>query len=104
VPPKSTKSAATFDVTCPCCQAVLTVDPQVRAILAHKIPEKKGPLSTLDKAMEALRGADARREAAFRQAAEAEKTKGDVLARKFGEGLKRAKDSPDPPIRPFDLD
>jgi len=98
------KAPVAFDVTCPCCQAVLTVDPEVRAVLAHRVPEKKGPLSTLDKAMEALRGADARREAAFRQAAEAERTKGDVLARKFGEGLKRAKDSPDPPIRPFDLD
>ncbi|PYM62523.1 MAG: hypothetical protein DMD79_10640 [Candidatus Rokuibacteriota bacterium] len=97
-------AAAPFDVTCPCCQAVLTVDSDVRAIVAHRIPEKKGPLSTLDKAMEALRGADQRRDAAFREAALAERNKGDVLARKFGEGLKRAKDSPDPPIRPIDLD
>ena len=44
------------------------------------------------------------REAAFRQATEAERTKGEVLSRKFGEGLKRAKDDPDPPIRPIDLD
>jgi hypothetical protein len=54
--------------------------------------------------MDHLRGAGARREAAFRQAAEAERTKSDVLSRKFGEGLKRAKDDPDPPIRPIDLD
>jgi hypothetical protein len=93
-----------FDVTCPCCQAVLTIDPEVRVVLAHRVPERKGPLSTLDKAMEVLRGADARREAAFRQAAEAERHKSDVLARKFGEGLKRAKDLPDPPVRPIDLD
>jgi len=98
------KRAAAFDVTCPCCQAVLTVDPDVREVLAHRVPEKKGPLSSLDKAMEALRGADERREAAFRQAAEAERNKGEVLTRKFGEGLKRAKDSPDPPVRPFDFD
>ena len=60
--------------------------------------------ASLDKAMDHLRGAGARREAAFRQAAEAERTKSDVLSRKFGEGLKRAKDDPDPPIRPIDLD
>jgi hypothetical protein len=54
--------------------------------------------------MDHLRGAGARREAAFRQATEAERTKGEVLSRKFGEGLKRAKDDPDPPIRPIDLD
>jgi hypothetical protein len=93
-----------FDVTCPCCGAVLTVDPEVRAVLAHREPPRSGPLSSLDKAMDALRGAGARREAAFRQATEAEKTKGDVLSRKFGEGLKRAKDDPDPPRRPFDFD
>jgi hypothetical protein len=93
-----------FDVTCPCCKAILTVDPEVRAVLTHREPPRSGPLSTLDKAVDALKGAGARREAAFRQAAEAERTKSDVLSRKFGEGLKRAQDDPDPPIRPIDLD
>jgi hypothetical protein len=96
--------AGAFDVTCPCCKAILTVDPEVRQVLAHREPPRSGPLSTLDKAVDALRGAGARREAAFRQAAETERTKGDVLSRKFGEGLKRAKDDPNPPIRPIDLD
>jgi len=98
------RPTTTFDVTCPCCKAILTIDGEVRAVLAHREPPKTGPLSSLDKAMDHLRGAGARREAAFRQAAEAERTKGDVLSRKFGEGLKRAKDDPDPPIRPIDLD
>ncbi len=98
------QGAGAFDVTCPCCKAILTVDPEVRAVLAHREPPRSGPLATLDKAVDALRGAGARREAAFRQAAEAERTKGDVLSRKFGEGLKRAKDDPNPPIRPIDLD
>ena len=98
------QASVAFDVTCPCCRAILTVDPEVRAVLAHREPPRSGPLSTLDKAMDALKGAGARREATFRQAAEAERTKGDVLSRKFGEGLKRAKDDPDPPIRPIDLD
>lgn len=99
------ESASTpFEVTCPCCKAILTIDGEVRAVLAHKNPPRSGPLASLDQAMDHLRGAGARREAAFQQAAEAERTKGDVLARKFGEGLKRAKDDPDPPIRPIDLD
>jgi hypothetical protein len=98
------KKPVTFDVTCPCCRAILTVDPQVKAVLAHTQPPKSGPLSSLDKAMEALRGEQARRDARFREATDAEKSKADVLARKFDAGLKRAKDSPDPPIRPFDFD
>jgi hypothetical protein len=94
-----------FDVTCPCCRAVLTIDPEVRAVLQHTLPPKTGPASSLDKAMEALRAQQAAREARFRDAAEAEKTKDQVLTRKFEAGLKRAKDSPDPPgPRPIDLD
>ena len=93
-----------FDVTCPCCRAVLTVDPEVRAVLSHALPARTGPASSLDKAMEGLRGEHARREARFREAAEAEKQKADLLARKFDAGLKRAKDSPDPPRRAIDYD
>ena len=44
------------------------------------------------------------REERFRRELEAEKQKGKVLDRKFQEGLKKAKDSPDPPPRPFDYD
>ena len=98
------RKPVTFEVKCPCCQAVLTVDPQVRAVLSHTTPPKTGPLGSLDKAMEAIRGEQARREARFRDATEAEKSKADILARKFDAGLKRAKDSPEPPRRPFDYD
>jgi hypothetical protein len=73
------RPSPTFEVTCPCCKAILTVDGEVRAVLAHREPPKTGPLSSLDKAMDHLRGAGARREGAFRQAAEAERPKGDVL-------------------------
>jgi hypothetical protein len=54
--------------------------------------------------MASLKGAQAQRESRFRQAAEAEKTRDQVLARKFAAGLERAKDTPDRPLRPIDLD
>jgi hypothetical protein len=44
------------------------------------------------------------REARFREQMQAEGQKGKLLDRKFQEGLKKAKDSPDPPKRPFDYD
>ncbi len=93
-----------FEVTCPACRAVLTVDGRLRAVIQHRPAPRSGPAASLDKAMEALRGEQARREAAFRQAAEAEKNKERLLARKFEAGLKRAKDEPDPGPRPIDLD
>lgn len=95
---------APFELRCPCCQAVLTVDPELRAVVQHAPPPRTGPAASLDKALEALKGAEARREAAFRQAAEAERTKEQLLARKFEAGLKRAKDQPERPVRPLDLD
>jgi hypothetical protein len=93
-----------FDVTCPSCRAVLTVDAKVKVVLRHAPPPRTGPASSLDKAMESLKGEQARREARFKQAADAEKNKEEVLSRKFKAGLERAKDMPDPGPRPIDLD
>jgi hypothetical protein len=93
-----------FAVVCPCCGAKLTVDPSLCAVISHELPPKTGPARDLDQALGSLRGAAGRREEVFRQSVEAEKGKGKVLDRKFQEGLKKAKDSPDPPLRPIDLD
>jgi hypothetical protein len=98
------RSPRTFDVTCPCCRAVLTVDPEVSAVLRHTPPPRSGSAGNLDQALTALKGAEARRAALFRDAQEAERKREDVLARKFQAGLERAKDDPDPPLRPIDLD
>jgi hypothetical protein len=93
-----------FAVICPCCGATLTVDRALGAVISHEAPPKRGPARDLDQALGALKGAAGRREETFRQSVDAEKTKGKVLDKKFQEGLKKAKDSPDPPLRPIDLD
>ncbi|MGH9724496.1 MAG: hypothetical protein ACRD41_05465, partial [Candidatus Acidiferrales bacterium] len=63
------------------------------------------PSVDLDDAARLLRDQAAAVEAKFRASVEAEKSKEDVLARKFAEGLKKAKDAPiEKPIRDFDLD
>jgi hypothetical protein len=97
-------STSAFVVACPCCQAKLTVDSEVRAVIAHEAPPPKRALDDLGGALSALRSKSAEREERFRQQMEAESQKGKVLDRKFQEGLKRAKDSPDPPKRPFDFE
>jgi hypothetical protein len=91
-------------VTCPCCQAKLTVDPELAAVIAHDPPPVKRTAEDLGGAFDVLKKKSAEREERFRQQMEAEKDKGKLLDRKFQEGLKRAKDSPDPPRRPFDFD
>ena len=94
----------TVKVRCPHCQAKLTVDPEVEAVIAHEPPPRTGPARDLDAAFGALQSASAKREDAFKESLKAEETKGKVLDRKFQESLKKAKDDPAPPLRPIDLD
>jgi hypothetical protein len=99
------KSADTFEVDCPCCRAKLTVDRVLGAVLSHVPPPKPPSSVDLDNTARMLREHDEAVEAKFRASVEAEKSKEDVLARKFAEGLKKAKDAPiEKPIRDFDLD
>ena len=55
---------------------------------------------------QALAESKAKREAAFLQSVEAEKTRGDALSKRFEEALRQARDEPvgPPPKRDFDLD
>jgi hypothetical protein len=78
------------------------VDAEVRAVVAHEPPPRKRSVADLDSAFGVLGAKAAEREERFRQARAAEADKGKLLDRKFQEGLKKAKDSPDPPRRPFD--
>ena len=94
----------TFEVDCPCCGAKLTVDRSLGVVLGHVAPVRP-PSIDLDDTARLLRAHDEAVEAKFRASVEAEKAKEDVLARKFAEGLKKAKDAPvEKPIRDFDLD
>ena len=94
----------TFEVDCPCCSAKLTVDRVLGVVLAHLAPVRP-PSVDLDDTARLLREHEDSVEAKFRKSVEAERTKEDVLARKFAEGLKKAKDGPvEKPIRDFDLD
>lgn len=91
-------------VTCPYCQAKLTVDPALEAVIAHDPPPRTGGARNLGAALQALQGASTKREEAFKESLKSEQTKGKVLDRKFQEGLKKAKDVPGRPVRPIDLD
>jgi hypothetical protein len=95
-----------IEVACPCCQAVLKIDPETRAVIAHKVPERPPIIEDLAAAVQKLKGEPGRREEMFRKSFEAEKSMGKVLDRKFDELLKQAKENPDAarPLRDIDLD
>jgi hypothetical protein len=99
------QSKLTIEVICPCCQARLTVDPELGAVLHHEPPPKAEAVTDLKTAVEELKGEADRREARFKESMEAEKGKGKLMERKFKELLKKAKDEPvTRPTRDIDLD
>ena len=93
-----------FTILCPCCQGRLTIDPELQAVIAHEPAPPQRAAKDLGAALDSLRSKSAEREERFRQQMQAEAQKGKVLDRKFQESLKKAKDSPDPPRRPFDFE
>jgi ribulose kinase len=98
--------AKAFEVTCPCCNAVLKVDPETEAVIAHTAAVKPKTFSDMEAAARAMKEQDNRRDSIFRQSVEAQKNASDLLEKKFQEAVRKAKESPDTgkPIRDFDLD
>jgi hypothetical protein len=95
-----------FEVMCPDCGGMLKVDPVTRSVIGHTAAPRKKTFEDFGEAARALKDADARRESIFAQSVEAQKNKDDVMAKKFAEAVKKAKESPltDRPLRDFDLD
>lgn len=100
------KKAVAFEVTCPCCNAVLKVDPETQAVIAHTAAAKPKMFEDIEAAAKAMKEQDNRRDSIFRQSVEAQKHASDLLEKKFQEALKKAKESPDTgkPIRDWDLE
>jgi hypothetical protein len=100
------KNAPSFEVGCPCCGAMIKVDPTVKAVIAHTPPPEKKMFSDFEEAERALRERSSRRESLFEQSVAAQKQSADILEKKFQEAVRRAKETPDTgkPLRDFDLD
>jgi hypothetical protein len=94
-----------FEIGCPCCNALIKVDPETRAVIAHTAPVRPKTFNDFEEATKAMRDQDSRRESLFQQSIANEKNKADLLEKKFQEAVKRAKESPDSgkPLRDIDL-
>jgi hypothetical protein len=98
------KLKSELEVQCPCCSATLVVDANLGRVISHREPER-GDRPELSDAQRILAAEAARREALFDQSVQAERTRGDALARRFEEALKQAHTEPvSKPVRDFDLD
>jgi hypothetical protein len=99
------KDGENLNVTCPCCHAKLVIDPVFGSLLSHEAPPKTGPNIDLEKAHDVLAEQKRQREDKFADSWFKETNKEDILAKKFEEAMKKAKDAPaGKPIRDLDLD
>src|SRR5262249_33644661 len=92
--------AKSFTLTCPCCQGRLTIDAELEAVIAHEPAPPARAAKDLGAAFDSLRSKSAEREERFRQQMQAEAQEGKLLDREVQEGLKKAKEPPEPPRRP----
>jgi hypothetical protein len=95
----------TIKVTCPCCDAILTIDMALATVLSHEIPARPQKVQQLKDANRILQEEATHRQEKYRNIFDAEKDKGKVLDRKFEELLKKAKEEPiEKPLKDIDLD
>jgi hypothetical protein len=95
-----------FEVKCPCCGAILQIDPEMKLVLHHRDPEKKPVIEDLHTAVQQLKGEASRRDEVFQKSFASHLSGEKIREKKFEELLKQAKEdqSGTPPPRPFDLD
>jgi hypothetical protein len=100
------KQASAFEVGCPCCGALVKVDPETRAVIAHTPPARPKTFNDFEEAARAMKDQESRKESLFQQSVENERNKSDLLEKKFQEAIRKAKETPDTgkPLRDFDLD
>jgi hypothetical protein len=100
-----TNESTTIQITCPCCDATLTIDPALSAVLDHKLPPKPQVAVQLKDAVSFVKEEASRRDEKYQKIAEAEKNKSKVLEAKFQELFKKAKEEPiTKPLKDIDLD
>lgn len=100
-----TNESTTIQVTCPCCDAILTIDPGLSTVLTHKLPQRPHVVTQMKDAAKFVKEEATKRDEKYQQLAEAEKNKSKVLEAKFQELFKKAKEEPvTKPLKDIDLD
>ena len=92
-------------MTCPCCEARLTVDPVSGAVLGNEKAANARAGVDLKDARQVLEQETARIHERYDQIVRTEKGRGAVLDKLFKTHIEKSKDEPAPrPIRDIDLD
>ena len=75
-----TNESTTIQVSCPCCDAILTIDPSLSTVLTHKLPERPQIVTQLKDAARYVKDEATKRDEKYQQIAEAEKNKSKAVS------------------------
>jgi hypothetical protein len=90
-----------LDVTCPCCGALLKVDPELGTVVWHEA--KKGPARDFDDLVNRVHSNRSVLDEKFARSVSQNKKQSQILDKKFEEAKKRAALNPnEKPPNPFD--
>jgi hypothetical protein len=103
--PEKREKEGVLEVTCPCCEARLAVDPVSGAVLGSEKAAHARAGVDLKDARQVLEQETARIHERYEQIVQNEKGRGAVLDKLFKTHIEKSKDEPAPrPIRDIDLD
>jgi hypothetical protein len=92
-----------IDITCPCCEAMLKVDPETGSVIW--VDKKKAPAKDFDELVNRVQSQRSLLDEKFARSVQHNKNSREILDRKFEEAKKRAEADPGgKPPNPFDWD
>ena len=92
-----------FELNCPCCGALVVIDPDTRAILRFEVPKK--PLANFEEMLKEVGESKKKIESRLQRAMDEQARRDEILEKKFREAVKKAESTDEPPPpKPFDLD
>ena len=89
-----------LDVTCPCCEAMLKVDPETGSVVWAD--RKKEPPKDFDDLVSRVKSQKSVLDEKFARSVQQTKRASEILDKKFEEARKRAAEDPSRPPHPFD--
>ena len=92
-----------IDITCPCCEAMLKVDPETGSVIW--VDKKKAPAKDFDELVNRVQSQRSLLDEKFARSVQQNKNSREILDRKFEEAKKRAEADPTGKApNPFDWD
>ncbi len=92
-----------LNITCPCCNTLLVIDPDTGTLLREEQRTKR-EFQSLDEALGQMKSKRKEAEEKLARALDENRNREEILEKKFEEARKKAATTEGPPPRPFDND